>query len=84
MELKTMTKNGKVLNSKEATLEYITIELFNSIRGCYNKGNSELQATIQYQCMDIILESLENGSDKQQFKNMFDNLTSRSNNIDKK
>ena len=84
MELKTMTKNDKVLNSKEATLEYITIELFNSIRGCYNKGNSELQATIQYQCMDIILESLENGSDKQQFKNMFDNLTSRSNNIDKK
>ena len=31
-----MTKNDKVLNSKEATLEYITIELFNSIRGCYN------------------------------------------------
>jgi hypothetical protein len=70
-----MTKNDKVLNSKEATLEYITIELFNSIRGCYNKGNSELQATIQDQCMDIILESLENGSDKQQFKDMFDNLT---------
>jgi hypothetical protein len=43
-----MTKNDKVLNSKEATLEYIAIELFNSIRGCYNKGNSELQSTIQY------------------------------------
>jgi hypothetical protein len=70
-----MTKNGKVLNSREARLEYITIELFNSIRGCYNKGNSELQSTIQDQCMDIILESLENGSDKQQFKNMFDKLT---------
>jgi hypothetical protein len=70
-----MTKNGKVLNSKEARLEYITIELFNSIRGCYNKGNSELQATIQDQCMDIILESLENGSNKQQLKNIFDNLT---------
>jgi hypothetical protein len=56
-------------------LEHITIELFNSIRGCYNKGNSELQATIQDQCMGIILESLENGSDKQQFKNMFDKLT---------
>jgi hypothetical protein len=74
-----MTKNDKVLNSKEATLEYITIELFNSIRGCYNKGNSELQTTIQNQCMDIILESLENGSDKQQFKNMFDNLTNGKN-----
>jgi hypothetical protein len=37
-----MTKNVKVLNSREARLEYITIELFNSIRGCYNKGNSEL------------------------------------------
>jgi hypothetical protein len=70
-----MTKNSKVMNSKEATLEHITIELFNSIRGCYNKGNSELQATIQHECMDIILESLENGSDKQQFKNMFDKLT---------
>jgi hypothetical protein len=70
-----MTKNVKVLNSREAKLEYITIELFNSIRGCYNKGNSELQATIQDQCMDIILESLENGSDKQQFKDMFDNIT---------
>ena len=70
-----MTKNGKVLNSRDARLEYITIELFNSIRGCYNKGNNELQATIQDQCMDIILESLENGSDKQLFKNMFDNLT---------
>ena len=70
-----MTKNGKVLNSKEATLEYITIELFNSIRGCYNKGNSELKATIQHQCMDIILESLENGSDKQEFKDIFDKLT---------
>jgi len=74
-----MTKNGKVLNSKEATLEYITIELFNSIRGCYNKGDNELQATIQYQCMDIILESLENGSDKQQFKNVFDKLTNSNN-----
>jgi hypothetical protein len=74
-----MTKNGKVLNSREATLEHITIELFNSIRGCYNKGNNELQTTIQYQCMDIILESLENGSDKQQFKNMFDKLTSSNN-----
>lgn len=74
-----MTKNDKVLNSKETTLEHITIELFNSLRGCYNKGNSELQATIQYQCMDIILESLENGSDKQQFKNMFDKLTSSNN-----
>ena len=42
-----MTKNGKVLNSRDARLEYITIELFNSIRGCYNKGNNELQATIQ-------------------------------------
>lgn len=70
-----MTKNGKVLNSREARLEYITIELFNSIRGCYNKGNNELQATIQDQCMDIILESLENGSNKQLFKNMFDSLT---------
>ena len=70
-----MTRNGKVLNSREARLEYITIELFNSIRGCYNKGNNELQATIQDQCMDIILESLENGSDKQLFKNMFDSLT---------
>jgi hypothetical protein len=75
MELKTMTKNGKVLNSKEATLEYITIELFNSIRGCYNKGNSELKATIIYQCMDIILESLKNISDKKQLKNVFDNIT---------
>jgi hypothetical protein len=74
-----MTKKDKVLNSKEASLEYITIELFNSIRGCYNKGNNELQATIQNQCMDIILESLENGSDKQQFKNMFDNLTNGKN-----
>jgi hypothetical protein len=71
-----MTKNGKVMNSRESTLEHITIELFNSIRGCYNKGNNELQATIQSQCMDIILESLENGSDKQQLKNMFDKLTS--------
>lgn len=70
-----MTKNGKILNSWEARLEYITIELFNSIRGCYNKGNNELQATIQNQCMDIILESLENGSDKQLFKDIFDNLT---------
>ncbi len=70
-----MTKNGRILNSREASLECITIELFNSIRGCYNKGNNELQATIQDQCMDIILESLENGSDKQLFKNMFDNLT---------
>ena len=70
-----MTKNGKVLNSREAALEQITIELFNSIRGCYNKGNNELQATIQNQCMDIILESLENGSDKQQFKNIFNKLT---------
>jgi hypothetical protein len=69
-----MTKNDKVLNSKEATLEHITIELFNSLRGCYNKGNSELKATIQYQCMDIILESLENESDKQEFKNVFDNF----------
>jgi hypothetical protein len=75
MEPVTMTKNGKVLNSREARLEYITIELFNSIRGCYNKGNNELQATIQDQCMDIILESLENGSNKQLFKNMFDSLT---------
>jgi hypothetical protein len=75
MELVTMTKNDKVLNSKESTLEYITIELFNSLRGCYNKGNSELQAIIQNQCMDIILESLENGSDKQQLKNVFDKLT---------
>jgi hypothetical protein len=74
-----MTKTGKVMNSREATLEHITIELFNSIRGCYNKGNSELQTTIQNQCMDIILESLENGSDKQQFKNMFDNLTNGKN-----
>jgi len=74
-----MTKNGKVLNSKEARLEYITIELFNSIRGCYNKGNSELQATIQDQCMDVILESLENGSDKQQLKILFDKLTSGKN-----
>jgi len=70
-----MIKNNKVLNSREARLEYITLELFNSIRGCYNKGNSELQTTIQNQCMDIILESLENGSDKQQFKNIFDKLT---------
>ena len=70
-----MTKNGKILNSREARLEYITIELFNSIRGCYNKGNNELQAKIQDQCMDIILESLENGSNKQLFKNMFDSLT---------
>ncbi len=45
MELVTMTKNDKVMNSKEATLEHITIELFNSLRGCYNKGNSELQTT---------------------------------------
>jgi hypothetical protein len=74
-----MTKNDKVLNSKEATLEYITIELFNSIRGCYNKGNIELQSLIQHQCMDIILESLENGSDKQEFKNMFDKLTGSKN-----
>ena len=66
-----MTKKDKVLNSRESSLEYITIELFNLIRGCYNKGNSELQSTIQYQCMDIILESLENGSDKQQFKNIY-------------
>jgi hypothetical protein len=69
-----MTKRGKVMNSKESTLEHITIELFNSLRGCYNKGNSELKATIQYQCMDIILESLENESDKQEFKNVFDNF----------
>ena len=75
-----MTKNDKVMNSKEATLEYITIELFNSIRGCYNKGNSELKATIQYQCMDIILESLEKKSDKQQLKNVFDNLTGSTDN----
>ena len=74
-----MKKNGKVLNSREASLEFITIELFNSIRGCYNKGNNELQATIQDQCMDIILESLENGSDKQQFKNMFDKLAGSKN-----
>jgi len=60
-------------------LEYITIELFNSIRGCYNKGNSDLQVTIQDQCMNIILESLENGSDKQQFKNIFDKLTGSKN-----
>jgi hypothetical protein len=79
-----MSKNGKVLNSREASLEYITIELFNSIRGCYNKGDSELQATIQHECMDIILESLENGSDKQEFKNMFDKLTTGTNIIDKK
>ena len=71
-----MTKKDKVLNSRESSLEYITIELFNSIRGCYNKGDSELQATIQCQCMDIILESLENGSNKQEFKNIFDKLTS--------
>ena len=74
-----MTKNGKVMNSRDATLEYITIELFNSIRGCYNKGNSDLQVTIQDQCMNIILESLENGSDKQQFKNIFDKLTGSKN-----
>ena len=43
----------KVLNSRESSLEFITIELFNSIRGCYNKGNIELQATIREQCMDI-------------------------------
>jgi hypothetical protein len=79
MELKTMTKKGKVLNSKEATLEYITIELFNSLRGCYNKGNNELQATIQHQCMDIILESLENGSDKKKLKDIFDNITGSTN-----
>jgi hypothetical protein len=72
---KIMRKNGKVLNSNESRLEYITIELFNSIRGCYNKGNSELQSTIQYECMDIILESLENGSNKQQLKNLFDKIT---------
>jgi hypothetical protein len=71
-----MTKKDKVLNSRESSLEYITIELFNSIRGCYNKGNSELQSMIRDQCMDIILESLENGSDKQEFKNIFDKLTS--------
>ena len=71
-----MRKNGKVLNSNESRLEYITIELFNSIRGCYNKGNNELQSMIRDQCMDIILESLENGSDKQEFKNIFDKLTS--------
>ena len=70
-----MTKNGKVLNSEEARLEYITIELFNSIRGCYNKGNTKIKLIIQRQCMDIILESLENGSDKQQFKDIFDKLT---------
>ena len=79
MERKTMTKNDKVMNSKEATLEYITIELFNSIRGCYNKGNTEIKLIIQRQCMDIILESLENGSDKQEFKNIFDKLTSSNN-----
>ena len=66
----------KVLNSRESSLEFITIELFNSIRGCYNKGNIELQATIREQCMDIIMESLENGSDKQEFKNIFDKLIS--------
>ena len=71
-----MTKKDKVLNSRESSLEYITIELFNSIRGCYNKGNNELQSMIRVQCMDIILESLENGSDKQEFKNIFDKLTS--------
>ena len=71
-----MTKKDKVLNSREASLECITLELFNSIRGCYNKGNSELQTTVRDQCMDIILESLENGSDKQEFKNIFDKLTS--------
>jgi hypothetical protein len=75
-----MTKKGKVMNSNESRLEHITIELFNSLRGCYNKGNSELKATIQYQCMDIILESLEKKSDKQQLKNVFDNLTSSTNN----
>lgn len=79
MELKTMTKNDKVLNSKEATLEYITLELFNSIRGCYNKGNSELKLTIQHECMDIILESLKNISDKEQLKNVFDKLTNSNN-----
>ena len=57
-----------MLNSREARLECITIGLFNSIWGCYNKENNDLQSTIQDQCMDIILESLENGSDKQQLK----------------
>jgi hypothetical protein len=71
-----MTKKDKILNSREASLECITIELFNSIRGCYNKGNSELQVVIRDHCMDIILESLENGSNKQEFKNIFDELTS--------
>jgi len=69
-----MTKKGKVMNSKEATLEHITIELFNSLRSCYNKGNSELKGIIQYQCMDIIMESLEKESDKQQLKTVFDNI----------
>lgn len=39
-------KNDKLMNSNESRLEHITIELFNSLRGCYNKGNSELQTTI--------------------------------------
>ena len=71
-----MTKKDKVLNSRESSLEYITIEMFNSIRGFYNKVNNELQSMIRDQCMDIILESLENGSNKQEFKNIFDKLTS--------
>ena len=69
-----MSKNDKVMNSNKHKLEYITIELFNLIRKCYNKGSNELKAIIIYQCMDIILQSLEKESDKQQLKNVFDNF----------
>ena len=62
------------MNSNKHKLEDIIQNLFNLIRKCYNKGNSELKAIIQYQCMDIILESLEKESDKQQFKTVFDNI----------
>jgi len=75
MDMVTMTKKDSFRNIKESTLEDETNNLFIQLRTCYNKGSNEIKSTIQYQCMSIILESLEKESDIKQLKEVFDKLT---------
>ena len=67
-----MPKNKPEKN--ELNLEEITEELFILIRTSYNQGSNEIKLIILDNCMKIILDSLENESDLQKLKAVFDNI----------
>jgi hypothetical protein len=56
-------------------LKEITTELFTVIRDVYNNGSIDTKYDILDNCMDIILESLVNESDKEDLKRIFDRIS---------